>query len=64
MKSLNQVSWKKESKHLNLTKEGVWNFTGQGATHSHTASASNTGSGTAHNNMMPYITVRMWKRTA
>lgn len=34
------------------------------ATHKHTASASNTGSGTAHNNMMPYITVRMWKRTA
>ena len=23
MKSLNQVSWKKESKHLNLTKEGI-----------------------------------------
>lgn len=34
------------------------------ATHDHTATSGNTGSGTAHNNMMPYITVRMWKRTA
>ena len=34
------------------------------ATHGHTATSGNTGSGTAHNNMMPYITVRMWKRTA
>ena len=33
------------------------------ATHDHTATSGNTGSGTAHNNMMPYITVRMWKRT-
>lgn len=29
-----------------------------------TATNQNTGSGTAHNNLQPYITVHMWKRTA
>lgn len=32
--------------------------------HSHKVTVESTGSGIAHNNMMPYITVRMWKRTA
>lgn len=34
------------------------------ADHSHTVTVGSTGSGMAHNNMPPYITVRMWKRTA
>lgn len=38
--------------------------TSEVADHSHTVTVGSTGSGMAHNNMMPYITVRMWKRTA
>lgn len=38
--------------------------TSEVANHSHTVTVESTGSGIEHNNMMPYITVRMWKRTA
>lgn len=37
--------------------------TSEVANHSHTVTVESAGSGIAHNNMMPYITVRMWKRT-
>lgn len=38
--------------------------TSEVANHSHTVTVESAGSGMSHNNMMPYITVRMWKRTA
>lgn len=32
--------------------------------HTHTVTINSTGSGSAHNNMQPYLSVYMWKRTA
>lgn len=32
--------------------------------HSHTVSINSAGGGSAHNNMQPYLSVYMWKRTA
>ena len=32
--------------------------------HTHTVTVNNTGSGSAMNNMQPYLAVYMWKRTA
>ena len=32
--------------------------------HAHTVTISNTGNNNAHNNMQPYYTCYMWRRTA
>ena len=58
------TSSKKQGANVgNGESTGVWNCVFD-SSHSHTVAINNTGSNQTHNNMQPYLSVYIWKRTA
>lgn len=58
------TSSKKQGANVgNGESTGVWNCIFD-STHSHNVTINNTGSNQSHNNLQPYISIYIWKRTA
>ena len=62
--TINEMPAHKHNGHfINLNANGAFDYAG-GGKYAADAPTSSTGGGQAHNNMPPYLSVDMWRRTA